>query len=327
MINFGSLCMWLLLVCVSNTEKQVVFTTCRSEPVEEGQTAMMNISLRPQIDLHVGRLFIYLRRGNDSDTLRCDQKEPGSPLECYTVNGSRFQTEGLVDHDLNLIVPNVTDDLAGEYVLRVYINDVPDPDTKCVLSVITRTGRQNFSASEENSSDVSTIVVPICVILVIFVITLGVVIFWRRRRKRDEQEQNGETQAMNTGDRDGIIEVPETGKTSTTTEEVNTGTFPDTATPTTTSASLNTTDTTTSGTADITTTPTNAPLQLNRLQAARIPLRERTTETDKNTPIGTSLQKAIETNKNPFFEIKVNKRGRPDKTEDEFVTAKGSQMK
>ncbi|KAK7106276.1 hypothetical protein V1264_017545 [Littorina saxatilis] len=141
---FDNLCLSLIFFCGTNLAKTDFETICRSDPVAEGETAMMNISLRPQIDLNK-QVFIYLKKDGDSaDTLRCDRQEPELQLKCTTINGSRFHTGGLVDHDLRVIVPNVTVDLEGVYVLRVYVDHAPDPTTKCVLSVLAATGEEQW---------------------------------------------------------------------------------------------------------------------------------------------------------------------------------------
>ncbi|XP_070202520.1 uncharacterized protein [Littorina saxatilis] len=179
-------------------------TECTSMPTEEGETVKVDISLSPEINLNNDTVYIYLRRNDEPDTLRCDRKTSGSALQCDILNGSPFQTEGLIGHKLTMYAPNATVNLDGVYVLGVSVNGALNKPINCNVTVVKRKEGQHLAASEEdNSKGVPiSIVIGLIVAIIVLVVVIVVLIVFRRRSRRKKQGNRSKSGGADNVDRE-----------------------------------------------------------------------------------------------------------------------------
>ncbi|XP_070183638.1 uncharacterized protein [Littorina saxatilis] len=157
-------------------------TGCNAS-VTEGGTAKLTFLFRNELNTSSDNLYAYLRRSKDpeSDILRCFQLDAATGVEC-TATTPQYKAGALVNHRLNMFIPNVTRDFEDTYVLRAYVNDSPESPISCSLRVKAK-------KSEERGQDsLLWIVLPvgIAVLIIIVAAVVIVIICWRHRRKRPE---------------------------------------------------------------------------------------------------------------------------------------------
>ncbi|XP_070184104.1 uncharacterized protein [Littorina saxatilis] len=146
--------------------------TCDNPAVLEGQIGKLTFFLRPDI-LAFEDFFATLRRANNPgrDILVCTRK---SPLNCHISSPHLYQSNGIVDDTLTLLIPNVSRTFEDTYVLKVYANGSSQPFDACSLHV--------KGLPTKASSDIHSIVVPVVVVLVVAV--LITVIFVLKRKNK-----------------------------------------------------------------------------------------------------------------------------------------------
>ncbi|KAK7089724.1 uncharacterized protein [Littorina saxatilis] len=147
--------------------------TCDNPAVFEGQIGKLTFFLRPDI-LAFEDFFATLRRADNPgrDILVCTRK---SPIHCHIDSPHLYQSNGIVDDTLTLLIPNVSRTFEDTYVLKVYANGSSQQFDACSLHVKdTVTGDENVSKGW-----IPALIVCLCLLLMI---GIGLLV-WKRNPK------------------------------------------------------------------------------------------------------------------------------------------------
>ncbi|KAK7106279.1 hypothetical protein V1264_017548 [Littorina saxatilis] len=163
-------------VSSNNIEGLVTGFTCTQ--IHAGDTAV--IRFNSSISSTSGLLFMRITLGDGPDILDCFRNETQSQPVC-TIYNPRFQSNGLVDDQLSLVIKNTTRDLQGLYVLRVAFNNTQYA-VSCNLEFLGTTG-----GTTQHGGAVSnvTLIAAITPSILVLCCALGLLFIARKRIKYD----------------------------------------------------------------------------------------------------------------------------------------------
>ncbi|XP_070202521.1 uncharacterized protein [Littorina saxatilis] len=141
--------------------------------------------------------------GDGPDILDCFRNETQSQPVC-TIYNPRFQSDGLVDDQLSLVIKNTTRDLQGLYVLRVAFNNTQYA-VSCNLEFLGTTG-----GTTQHGGAVSnvTLIAAITPSILVLCCALGLLFIARKRIKNGKPQERQHPESIPLNIRSAGREIP-----------------------------------------------------------------------------------------------------------------------
>ncbi|XP_070202524.1 uncharacterized protein [Littorina saxatilis] len=147
---------WVATTCRAEQPKEELFTHSNCPPVPEGDTGCVSFYVNDKVNIPAHRLLIFVKQNEGPDILHCYHVPPVPGVHCTAID-DRFKTKGLVDEKLTLVIPNVTEDVQGMYVLRVMAQEISRHQVDCNFTIL-KTGDDRTDQDQINP-DVAIVVV------------------------------------------------------------------------------------------------------------------------------------------------------------------------